>query len=412
MKATILSILIMAMAVVSACQDDKQALISQFENNINEHTFPKEGARVTGEHATIQSRMEHFKIPGMSLSVIVDNKVDWQRSYGFLKAGKADMVDSNSLFQAGSVTKFVTALIVMHYVEKGVFNLDENINTYLKSWQMPVNEFNKDTPVTLRHLLSHQSGLPLSNMDREEDKPWPSLVQILDAESPAINKPATPEFTPGLKWSYSNIGYVVIQLVLEDMLGKDLEEIAGEVIFDPLGMDSSTFYYPLSPTMRHREAFPHTTDGEPREAVLDSHSRGQGGLIISTNDMSKLLIELMETFQGRSDRIISPGTMKAMLVKHTDIPEEALGFPIGMGLGVLVDGEGDDVSFMHPGHSYPGTVFLVVAFPGLGQGMAFGANNNIGDRLELEVASTLAEIYGWPSGNYFSIEAESQAGEP
>ena len=129
-------------------------------------------------------------------------------------------------------------------------------------------------------------------------------------------------------------------------------------------------------------------------------------MLTSANDMSKLLIELMRTFEGESEKIISRETLKLMLTRQAEVPSEVLGFPIGMGLGVFVDGEGDNVSFMHPGHSYPGTTYIILAFPGLGQGMAMGVNGNKGDRLEIEAASTLAEMYGWPSGDYYAEQAE------
>lgn len=406
MKITTYLLLFVTVITAPACHDDRYDLITQFENNINEHVFSDEGVYVTGNKLSIQSRMEHYKTPGLSLSVVDDYEAAWQRSYGFLRAGNPAMVDDNSIFQAGSVTKFVTALIVMHYVEQGVFDLDADINTYLKSWKMPLNEYNQDVHITLRHLLSHQSGLPSSNMDRDESQPLPSLVQILDAEHPAVNKPAAPVFKPGEKWSYSNIGYVVIQMVLEDTFGRSLDALSREVIFEPLDMGSSTFDYPLKATMRHREAMPHTTEGEAREAVQDSLARAQGGLMTTTSDIVKLIIELMRAFNGESQSIMSAATLKIMLEKQVDVPPSALGFPIGMGLGVFVDGEGKNVSMMHPGHNYPGSVFVVLAFPGLGQGMALGINGNIGDRLEVEIAATLAETYGWPSGDYFEGPAE------
>jgi CubicO group peptidase (beta-lactamase class C family) len=401
MQVKILLMVVLAITVTPACHDKEQELISRFENNINEHSFDAERIHATGKKLSIQSRMAYYKTPGLSLAIINDYKIDWQRSYGFLAAGKADMVDGNSIFQAGSVSKFVTALVVMHYVGMGVFDLDADVNSYLKSWKIPRNEFTANKPVTLRLLLSHQSGLPSSNMDRDESRPMPGLVQILDAEPPAINKPAIPEFTPGSKWSYSNIGYVVIQLLLEDTFGRSLDELAREVVFGPLDMRSSTFDYPLGAGMRNREAMPHATEGEPRPAAQDSLARAQGGLMTTTSDMSRLLIELMNTFRGSSASVISKDTLREMLTKQADVPTSVFGFPVGMGLGVFVDGEGHDISMMHPGHNYPGTVFLVLAFPGRGQGMAIGINGNKGDRLEIEVAATLAEIYDWPGGDYF-----------
>ena len=137
MKAKTLLMLVLAVAVISGCQNEKHELITRFENNINEHSFSAEGTTATGGKFTIHSRMEHYKTPGLSLSIVNDKEMDWERSYGFLEAGKSAMVDDNSIFQAGSVSKFVTALIVMHYVEKGLFDLDVDVNTYLKSWKCP-----------------------------------------------------------------------------------------------------------------------------------------------------------------------------------------------------------------------------------------------------------------------------------
>lgn len=407
MKLTSYLLVFLTVIALPACGKENYELISRFENNINVHTLGEEGFLRSGEKATIQSRMEYYKVPGLSLSVANGYTAAWQRSYGFLRAGKPAMVDDNSIFQAGSVSKFVTALLVMHYVEQGLFDLDEDVNGYLKSWQVPVNEFNRENPVTLRYLLSHQSGLPSSNTDRDESQPMPSLVQILNAQPPAINKPALPMFAPGEKWSYSNIGFVVIQLMLEDTLGKSLDALAREVIFGPIDMDSSTFDYPLKVSMRHREAMPHTKEGEAGEVAQDSLARAQGGLMTTTSDMVKLIVELMKAFNGQSDTVISEATLKIMLEKQVDVPSSALGFPIGMGLGVFVDGEGENVSMMHPGHSYPGSTFIVQAFPGLGQGVVMGVNGHWGGRLQIEAVSTLAEMYGWPSGDYFRSQIEN-----
>jgi len=401
MKAGTLVILLLATVFASGCHDRRHEMITRFENQIKAHAFPDEGAYFTGANATINARMAHYKTPGLSVAIINDYQLDWERGYGFLESGKPGMVNPDSIFQAGSVSKFVTALIVMHYVQAGVFDLDADVDTYLKSWKMPRNAFNKDNAITLRHLLSHQSGLPSSNMERDANEPMPGLVQILNAEKPAINKPAAPNFVPGQKWSYSNIGYVVIQLVLEDTFGKSLDGLAQQVIFEPLGMNSSTFDYPLKAGLQMREAMPHSSAGEARKPSMDSLARAQGGLMTTTRDMSKLLIELMNTYRGEPGKIISRTTLESMLEKQVSVPAGVFGFPIDMGLGVFVDGEGDSACFMHPGHNYPGTVFLVFACPGLGDGVSLGINGNIGDRLEIEVVSTLAEIYGWPGGRYF-----------
>ena len=89
MKTRTLLFSILATMVVSACQTREYDLVNRFEHNINEHSFSQDGTRVTGRTSTIQSRMEHYKTPGLSLSILDDYQLGWQRSYGFLEVGKA-----------------------------------------------------------------------------------------------------------------------------------------------------------------------------------------------------------------------------------------------------------------------------------------------------------------------------------
>jgi len=400
MKKTIL--LILSLSILTPCiSQEKKPIkeINKFEENITKITFSDEGVIQTQNKTPLSERMEHYKIPGISIALVRDNKIEWKKAYGVLVAGKDTPVDNQSLFQAGSVSKFVTAMIVMHYVGEGVLDLDKDINVYLKSWKMPENKFG--TSITLRHLLSHQSGLPGTNFARDKNQKLPDLPQILSAESPAQNKPALPDFKPGEKWSYSNIGYVVIQLVLEDVLEKSLDEIAKDVLYEPLGMKSTTFNYPLPKSWQKREAMPHATDGTPKLAVQDTRARAQGGLLTTPGDMALLSIELMKAYQGLSNKVISKSTAIQMLTPQADIPIEAFGIPFKMGLGVFLDVSGDEILFLHPGQSYPGSAFLIFGFPESGEAVTMGLNGNKGDQLELEILATFSEMYHWAGGQFF-----------
>jgi len=104
------------------------------------------------------------------------------------------------------------------------------IMSKLKSWKIPENDFTRKHKVTLRFLLTHQAGLPSTNFPQKENAGDPTLVQVLKGVSPAMNKPALVEYIPGTKWQYSNIGFVVIQQILEDVFGKSFTQIALETI--------------------------------------------------------------------------------------------------------------------------------------------------------------------------------------
>jgi len=345
--------------------------------------------------------MADAKAAGLDITLIDNYNIEWHKSYGYLKNGYPDKINQNTVFQSGSVCKFVTALIIMHYTEEGIFDLDTDINEYLTSWKMPTNEFNKNTPVTIRHLLSHQSGLPGTNFGRDTTVEMPTLPQILDAKYPAVNKPAYPTFIPGEKWAYSNIAYVVLQLILEDTFQKPFNDIAREIIFDPLEMDHSTFNYPLPDSLAINMAFPHSSEGEPRQVVQDSRARAQGGMFTTTSDMANLLIEVMNSYNGKSEKIIHQETVKKMFTPQISLPDEAFGVPLDNGLGIFLEGGYKYLSLVHPGHSYPGSYFFILAFPETGQGIVLAQNDNSGDLLDMEIVSALAELYNWPGGQYF-----------
>jgi CubicO group peptidase (beta-lactamase class C family) len=101
----------------------------------------------------------------------------------------------------------------------------------------------------------------MTNFGHDENADYPSLIDVLNGNRPALNKPAFPEYVPGTNWQYSNVGYDVIQLLLEDVSGKPFQQIAEEIVFKPIGMRNSTFEYPLDSERRKREAMPHDNDG-------------------------------------------------------------------------------------------------------------------------------------------------------
>ncbi len=357
----------------------------------------------TGESSTLARRMEFYKIPGVTIAVINDNSVEWARGFGYLKAGSPEKVTEKSIFETGSVSKFVTALITLHFVEEGLLDLDSDVNRFLKSWKVPDNEFTKNKKVTLRCLLSHQAGIPSSDLiSSEEGKPLPTLAQVLSGEKPALNPAAIPEFEPGSQWNYSNVGYIVVQMILEDVIGKPFPMIAEEVLFKPLKMTSSSFSYPLTKKNQKREAIPHGTDGTAKTPCpADGLAVTPGGLTTTPGDMAILTIEVMKASQGKSTRVISQKISRLLTEKQIEIPIAAFGVPASNGLGSFILNTTNEVTFFHQGHSFPGSTFIIFAFPALGKAGIIGANGNLGDRLYLEILASLAIVYKWPAGEVF-----------
>jgi CubicO group peptidase (beta-lactamase class C family) len=388
------------MLTTSTCNAESESRRERVLNNLQVIDFANQ--RQTGKSAPLAERMEFYKTPGVSLVVIDDTAIDWSHASGLLKASEPAQVTEGSVFQAGSVSKFVAAVLVLRFVEEGLLDLNADVNRYLTSWKVPENEFTGEKKVTLGYLLSHQAGMPsFPQFEQESGKPDPTLPQMLNGERPALNPSAVPCYEPGSQWAYSNIGYAVIQLVLEDLTGKRLQQIAVDMLFGPLGMRSSSFSYPLTRDLKPDEAWPHDSQGQPRPPEQEGPARAVGGLMTTPGDMAKLVLEVMKAYQGDTTRIISPETARLMVSRQVRVPTEALGVPLSEGLGVFIDDTTDEVCFVHPGHNSPGTTFIMMAYPAMGKGAVIAVNGNVGDRLYLEVIASLAQEYGWPSGQPF-----------
>ena len=369
--------------------------IEALENGLVEFVPGPPDPAGTPRKMSLAERMAVHKIPGVSIAVVKGGKVDWVKAYGILKAGGEAPVTPESIFQAASTTKMLVAAAALHYVDKGRLDLDEDVNAYLKSWKVPENELTRRNKVTLRLLLTHRAGLPMTNFP-SDDGPPPSLVQILKAEPPARNKPAVVELVPGSEWRYSNIGYVVIQLLLEDLTDKPLARLMREVVFDPLGMKSSTLVYPLEPRLRDKEALPHDVEGRTGEPALPETALAQGGLLTTPSDLALFTLELMRSYRGESDRLMSREAARAMLRPELDLDPSLLGMPLREGLGVILSPPGAPFWFGHPGDNYPGTSCWVVGYPDLGAGLVVMANGAKGNLLVMELLPAFEAVYVRP----------------
>ena len=156
-----------------------------------------------------------------------------------------DSVDSETLFQVASLSKWISAWGVMTLVEAGKLDLDAPVATYLTRWTLPESQFD-NSKVTVRRLLSHMAGLtdglgyagfaPGAEVQSLEE----SLTRAADA-SPEADGRVRVGLAPGTKWQYSGGGYTLLQLVIEETSGEAFESYMQRAVFQPLGMNRSTF---------------------------------------------------------------------------------------------------------------------------------------------------------------------------
>jgi len=371
--------------------------IKAFENGLTAFSPGGSDAKAPSPKAqSLSERMAFYKVPGVSIALLDGFSISWAKGYGEIKAGSGKAVTPDSLFEAASTTKVLVAALVLHYVGQGRFDLDADVNSYLKSWKVPENEFTRKEKVTLRRLLTHRAGLPKTNMDSDDKAGGPTLIQVLKGEAPAENKPAVPEAVPGSRWQYSNVGYVLIQFLLEDALGAKLESVMADVLYRPLKLEATTLTYPLPAPLAEREAVPHDNQGRAAAPAMHPSALAQGGLMTTPTDLAKVLIELMQSYRGASPRLLTKEMARAMFRPEVELDPQLFGTPASDGLGMFIKGQGEALTVLHPGKNFPGSICWMIGFPEQGRGAIVMLNGANGEGLALEILTALGRVYGWP----------------
>jgi CubicO group peptidase (beta-lactamase class C family) len=210
----------------------------------------------------LADRMAALHVPGVGIAVIHNGKIEWARGFGVTRIG-GPPVTPDTLFQAASISKPVTALAVLHLVQAGKLDLDRDVNQYLKTWKIPDNRFS-GTKVTLRELLTHTAGLTVHGFaGYASDAPLPTLVQVLNGEKPANSPPIVVDTEPGTVWTYSGGGYVVTQQLLQDVTGQPFPKLMRDSVLDPIGMTKSTYEQPLPASRMAEVSIPYQAEGQP-----------------------------------------------------------------------------------------------------------------------------------------------------
>lgn len=218
---------------------------------------------------SISTGMKQHHIPGISIAVANEGKIDWARGYGIANAETGTKVDSTTLFQAASISKPITALAILKMMEEGKVALDTDVNTYLKDWKVPENKFTQIEKVTLRRLLTHSAGTTVHGFPGyQKNDSLPSTKEVLDGKG---NTAAVIVDTiPGSQFKYSGGGYTIVQKLLEDITGMPFDAYMDTHILQPLGMTHSTYAQPL-PETQHKKASA-AYDGEVIDTVALSNS--------------------------------------------------------------------------------------------------------------------------------------------
>lgn len=278
--------------------------------------------------------MEHWGVPGVTVGILKDGDVQLH-GYGVASIETNQPVQEDTLFQIGSISKVFTATLIMQLVEEGKLDLDAPVSSYLPDLEL--QDKTAQDKVTLRHLLSHTSGIYGDFFD--------DFGNGDDALAKAIEQYKTlRQLTePGELWSYSNSGFNLAGAVIEKVLEMPYEQAIRERIFQPLGMDRSTFFaheaivYPVA--LGHTEVSPDSDEIQVcRSYPLPRAVNPAGGIISTVEDLLKFAALHINGGSVGDEQLLQPESVAAMQQEQTEAANFADSWGIGWDI-TIADGQ-------------------------------------------------------------------------
>jgi serine beta-lactamase-like protein LACTB len=242
--------------------------------------------KITKIETAISSLMSRQNIPAVSVAIVQDNQIRFQRCYGMANMENFVPAKALTVYRIASVSKSLTAVAAMQLAEKGKLDLDAPVQKYVPSF--PTKSF----PITTRQLLAHLSGI--RNYKRGEGERTNRYNTLTDALS--IFKDDPLDFEPGTKYGYTTFGYTLLGAVIEGASGMTFTDYLREHVFKPAGMQHTQVddLYVIIPNRAHGytpRVFAQF-DGNYRNPILmdSSYKIPGGGLVSTAEDLARFAI--------------------------------------------------------------------------------------------------------------------------
>jgi CubicO group peptidase (beta-lactamase class C family) len=301
-------------------------------------------------HIRITDNLEQLlkdnNIPTLGLGIIEDGKLTQIKVYGTLDGKK--VAPYNSLFNVASLTKPITAMTVLRLVSLGKWNLDEPLYKYFADPDIAKDPRSKK--LTTRLILSHQTGFPNWRWMNKDNK---------------LNF----EFDPGTKYQYSGEGFEYLRKAIENKFHKRLEELAKELVFQPLDMNDTSYIWNEKKEAA-RIVIGYDKDGKPYDIVKNKTVNAADDLITSVEDYSKFLIAVM------NNELLSPAVFEAMKTKQIETKKNKY-----FGLGFEIYDLGNNEIVLSHGGSDKGVNTIAFILPKTKQGLVIFTNVDDGYKI-------------------------------
>jgi CubicO group peptidase (beta-lactamase class C family) len=310
----------------------------------------------------IPQLMKEGEVPGLSVLLIRDGKILWQRPFGVMNAQTKEPVTENTVFEAASLSKPVFAYAVLKLADSGKLDLNTPLVKYMPGAYVENDE--RLNQITARRVLSHTTGFP--NW-RPQNGPQKGPLKIY--------------FTPGEKFSYSGEGFVYLQKTVEHLMGQPLDTVMRKNVFEPLGMTSSSYVW--QERYSSLKAFGHDQTGSVTERRQPTEANAAASLNTTPTDYAKFVIAVMNGTGLKKE------TARLMLTPQIKVQEGCqncvnnsgpihllpdVSWGLGWGLQQTRDGE----SFWHWGDSNNDVQCYTVAYPREKMGVMVFTNSGNG----------------------------------
>jgi CubicO group peptidase (beta-lactamase class C family) len=329
--------------------------------------------------------MNTYRIPGVAVALIENGVITWVQTYGYADREQQRQVTPETYCRMESISKPVTAWGVMRLVEQGKVQLDAPVQDYLGDWQFPRSEYAVDE-VTVRQLLSHSSGLPLGDIslryDPAEEKP--GLRESLSAQ-------ARLQQSPGTSFLYSNVGFNLLEVVIEHVSGESFADFMQAEVLLPLGMQDSTFRW--REELRTNLSLGYDRYGKAVAPYVYSE-QASGGLISTIGDIARFVAAGMDVAGAKGRQVLGRPAIEAMYTPVTDIGGlYGLAFD-SYGLGYFVERLPNGLSAVSHGGQGCGWMTHFHLVPETGAGIVILSNSQRSWPLIAQILSDWAKWQG------------------
>lgn len=247
-----------------------------------------DGSRITSQQVDqiVLDLMEKAKVKGLGLSIINNNQTVYTKTYGYRDKGRQQLMNNETILHGASFSKAVFAFLTLKLVEEGVLDLDKPISQYLdkpltnEEHYASLQGDDRWNSITPRMCLSHTTGF--------------QNLRFIDARTGTFNSEGKLAiyFKPGTKHAYSGEGLKLLQLVIEKITGRGLEDLAAEKVFKPIQMTRTSYVW--QPSFEGNFAFPHNAKEENIGKKKRTKAGGAGSLDTTITDYSKFIEYIMQ----------------------------------------------------------------------------------------------------------------------